>query len=466
LLRQCLQTEANYRPNDMATVRASLQETRRAGRRRSSVRIRALAVLPLTNLSRDPEQKYFADGMTEALIAALAPVSAIRVISRTSAMHYKGTTKTVPEIARELGVDGIIEGSVMRAGERVRITAQLVHAATDRHLWAHTYERDLRDVLHLQGEVARAVADEIQVMLTPQERARFARTRPVNVEAHEAYIRGRYDWGRAHLHRSIEHFERAVAIDPDYALAHAGIADPQCRMFGAAMEMVPPTQAAQYARAAALKALELDDSLSEPHVSLSRVLLWYDRDPIGAEREVRRAIQLDSNSAMAHFIYSLVDLVYPTLRRIARGHLARRRAGESIESAALTNEAYLKLVRAGGIRCENRAHFLALCAQVMRRILVDHVRRRGYAKRGGDAVRVAIDDAVVTADTPGIDVVELDEALHRLAAIDSRKSRVVELRYFGGLNLEETAETLAVSVETVKRDWRMARAWLRSELSR
>jgi serine/threonine protein kinase/tetratricopeptide (TPR) repeat protein len=322
LLRQCLQTEANYRPNDMATVRASLQETRRAGRRRSSVRIRALAVLPLANLSRDPEQEYFADGMTEALIAALAQVSAIRVISRTSAMHYKGTTRTVPEIARELGVDGIIEGSVMRAGERVRITAQLVHAATDRHLWAHTYERDLRDVLHLQGEVARAVADEIQVTLTPQERARLVRTRPVNVEAHEAYIRGRYDWGRAHLHRSIEHFERAVAIDPDYASAHAGIADAQCRMFGAAMEMVPPTQAAPYARAAALKALELDDSLSEPHVSLSRVLLWYDRDPIGAEREVRRAIQLDSNSAMAHFIAGLLfadlgraDEAVPALQR-------------------------------------------------------------------------------------------------------------------------------------------------------
>lgn len=162
----------------------------------------------------------------------------------------------------------------------------------------------------------------------------------------------------------------------------------------------------------------------------------------------------------------LVDLVYPTLRRIARGHLARRRAGESIESAALTNEAYLKLVRAGGIRCENRAHFLALCAQIMRRILVDHARRRGYAKRGGDAVCIALDDAVVTADTPGTDILELDEALHRLAAIDSRKSQVVELRYFGGLNIEETAETLAVSVETVKRDWRMARAWLRSELSR
>ena len=162
----------------------------------------------------------------------------------------------------------------------------------------------------------------------------------------------------------------------------------------------------------------------------------------------------------------LMDLVYPTLRRIARGHLARRRAGENIESAALTNEAYLKLVRAGGIRCENRTHFLALCAQIMRRILVDHARRRGYAKRGGDAVCIALDDAVVTADTPGTDILELDEALHRLAAIDRRKSQVVELRYFGGLNIEETAETLAVSVETVKRDWRMARAWLRSELSR
>ena len=163
----------------------------------------------------------------------------------------------------------------------------------------------------------------------------------------------------------------------------------------------------------------------------------------------------------------LMDLVYPTLRRIARGHLARRRAGENIESAALTNEAYLKLVRAGGIRCENRAHFLALCAQIMRRILVDHVRRRGYAKRGGAALCVTLDDdAVVTADTPGIDVLELDEALHRLAAVDSRKSRVVELRYFGGLTIEETADTLAVSLETVKRDWRMARAWLRSELSR
>lgn len=161
----------------------------------------------------------------------------------------------------------------------------------------------------------------------------------------------------------------------------------------------------------------------------------------------------------------LVDLMYPKLRRIARGHLVRQRPGESLESAALANEAYLKLVRAGGIRCENRAHFLALCAQIMRRILVDHARRRGFAKRGGNALRVALDEALVAAQARGIEVLALDEALDALARIDHRKSRVVELRYFGGLNIEETADVLGVSVDTVKRDWRMARAWLLDELT-
>ena len=174
----------------------------------------------------------------------------------------------------------------------------------------------MRDVLGLQSEVARAIANEIQVTLTPQERARLARARPVNLEAHEAYIRGRYDWGRAHLERSIEHFERAIAIDPDYALAYAGIADTQCKMFGAAMEMVPPTEVAPLARAAAVKALELDESLAEPHVSLSRVLFWHDRDPVGAERELRRAIQLNPNSAMAHFVCGLL------LANLSRGNEA------------------------------------------------------------------------------------------------------------------------------------------------
>jgi RNA polymerase sigma-70 factor (ECF subfamily) len=162
----------------------------------------------------------------------------------------------------------------------------------------------------------------------------------------------------------------------------------------------------------------------------------------------------------------LIDLVYPELRRIARQHLKRRPAGESFESAALANEAYLKLVRAGGIHCENRAHFLAVCAQIIRRILVDHARRRGFAKRGGDALRVPLDDILLLAETRGIEVLALDEALDALARIDGRKSRVVELRYFGGLEIEETAKALGVSVDTVKRDWRMARAWLIAELTR
>jgi RNA polymerase sigma-70 factor, ECF subfamily len=160
----------------------------------------------------------------------------------------------------------------------------------------------------------------------------------------------------------------------------------------------------------------------------------------------------------------LTDLVYPELRRIARRNLGRR-AGNSFDSAALANEAYLKLARAGGIECENRAHFLALCSQIMRRILVDHARHRGFAKRGGNAVRVSLDEVLLAAQSHGIEVIALNEALDALAQIDNRKSRVVELRYFGGLSIEETAEVLEVSLDTVKRDFRMARAWLLAELT-
>jgi RNA polymerase sigma factor (TIGR02999 family) len=162
----------------------------------------------------------------------------------------------------------------------------------------------------------------------------------------------------------------------------------------------------------------------------------------------------------------LMDLLYPRLRRLAHRHLAGRRAADSLESAALANEAYLKLVRAGGIRCENRVHFLALCSQIMRRILVDHARKRGFAKRGGGALRVTLDEALLVEKARGIEVLALNEALEALVRIDRRKSRVVELRYFGGLSIAETAEVLGVSVETVKRDWRMARAWLLGELTR
>jgi RNA polymerase sigma factor (TIGR02999 family) len=161
----------------------------------------------------------------------------------------------------------------------------------------------------------------------------------------------------------------------------------------------------------------------------------------------------------------LTDLVYPELRQIARRNLERRRTGNSLDSAALANEAYLKLVRAGGIHCENRVHFLALCSQIMRRILVDHARHRGFAKRGGNALHVPLDEVLLSAQSRGVDVLALNEALEALAQIDNRKSRVIELRYFGGLSIEETAEVLEVSLDTVKRDFRMARAWLLAELT-
>ena len=160
----------------------------------------------------------------------------------------------------------------------------------------------------------------------------------------------------------------------------------------------------------------------------------------------------------------LMEIAYPKLRRVARQYLAGRRPGDSLESAALANEAYLKLVRSGGIQCENRAHFLALCSQIIRRILVDHARRRGFAKRGGKALRVSLDDVLLAAEERGVELLALDRALDELARIDARKSRVVELRYFGGLSIEETAAVLNVSIDTAKRDWRMAKAWLISQL--
>ena len=171
------------------------------------------------------------------------------------------------------------------------------------------------------------------------------------------------------------------------------------------------------------------------------------------------------NNGEKDALSQLMSFLYPELRRIARQHLRRRPAGDTLESAALANEAYLKLVRADGIRCENRVHFLALCSQIIRRILVDHARSRGYAKGGGNAFRVPLDDVLAGAQARGIEILALDEALESLSKIDARKGRVVELRYFGGLSVEETAEVMGISPETVKRDWKMAKAWLFAALN-
>ena len=191
-------------------------------------RMRSLAVLPLENLSHDPQQEYFAEGLTEALITTLAKIGELRVVSRTTAMLYKDVHKPLREIARELEVDAIVEGTVLRAGQRVRITAQLIDAANETHLWAESYERHLRDVLHLQAEVAEAIAKQVRVKLTPQERAHLAQTQPVNPEAYEAYLKGRYHWLRRsgeELPKAVQYFEQAIATDPTYAAAYAGLAD-------------------------------------------------------------------------------------------------------------------------------------------------------------------------------------------------------------------------------------------------
>jgi len=266
--------------------------------------LNSIAVLPLENLSGDPAQEYFADGMTEALIADLAQISALRVISRTSVMQYKGANKPLPEIAKALNVDAVVEGSVQRVGERVKITAQLIEAATDRHLWAKSYERELRDILALQSEVARAIANEIQIKLTPQEQTRLTNTRQVNPEAHQAYLKGRFYWNKftaEGFKKSIDYFHQALEKDPAYALAYAGLADAYNIL--AVASHLPPKEVMPKAKAAAIKALELDETLAEAHVSLGIFKLFYDWDWMGAEREFKRAIELNPNNPDAHHFY-------------------------------------------------------------------------------------------------------------------------------------------------------------------
>ena len=263
-------------------------------------RFSSLAVLPLQNVSGNREEEYFSDGMTEALISDLAQVSALRVISRTSVMQYKDTKKPLPQIARELGVDAVIEGSVMRAGDRVRITAQLIDAKADRHLWAHDYERDVRDVLSLQSEVARAVAQEVRAKLTSGEEVRLAKARPIDPAAQEAYLKGRYFLAKGTedaIVKAIGYFRVAIEKEPLGARGYAGLSDAYS---GLRSIYRRPHDVMPQAKAAAVKAVELDDSLAEGHVSLAFAEMFYDFDWRAAEREFRRAIELNPSLADAH----------------------------------------------------------------------------------------------------------------------------------------------------------------------
>ncbi len=288
--------------------------------------IESIAVLPLANLSGDPAQEYFADGMTEEVIAELSKIGALRVISRTSIMHYKSTSKTVPEIARELKVDAVVEGSVVRSGDRVRVTAQLIYAPTDKHLWTESYDRQLKDALALQAEVARDIASGIRIRITPHEQAQLRSVPSVNPETHEAYLRGRYYWNKRtaqDLKRAIEYYQQAIQIDPAYAPPYLGLAD--CYRLLPLYGSLRPKEAYPKAMAAVMRALDLDNTLPAAHAELGEVKFMFEWDWSGPEQHFKRAIELDPNSVEILTGYSQYLIL---TGRFDEGLDARKRAIE------------------------------------------------------------------------------------------------------------------------------------------
>jgi TolB-like protein/DNA-binding winged helix-turn-helix (wHTH) protein/Tfp pilus assembly protein PilF len=266
-----------------------------------AAQINSLAVIPLENLSGDKSQEFFADGMTDELITDLAQNSNLRVISRTSVMRYKGTRRPLPEIAKELGVDAIVEGTMERSGNRVRVRAQLIRASDDRHLWAESFERDLPDVLGLESEVASSIARQVQMRLLWEHPPA---NRKINPAAYEAYLKGRYVWNRrseSALQEGIQFFKQAIALEPTYAEAYSGLADSYTTL--GYLSYLPPREAFPLARAAAKKALSLDAALAEPHASLAYVNFYFDWNWPIAEAEFKKAIALNPNYATAHDYY-------------------------------------------------------------------------------------------------------------------------------------------------------------------
>jgi len=265
--------------------------------------IHALAVLPLENLSGDVNQEFFADGLTEELVTQLGKVAALRVISHTSVNRFKGTKKPLQEIARELQVDAIVEGTVAREANRVRVTANLIQAFPEKHLWAESYDRDLRNVLDLQSEVARTIADRIKITVTPEERLRLSATQTVNPEAHELYLKGTFynnKWTKEGFERGIEYFNQALQKEPRNARAYAGLA-----VAYGGLGIYGDITGYPQQKAAALKALQIDDTLAEAHNTLAWAKFTYDWDTAGAEQEFRRAIELNPSDARAHAWYGI-----------------------------------------------------------------------------------------------------------------------------------------------------------------
>ena len=265
---------------------------------------KSIAVLPFDNLSRDPDNAYFAEGIQDEILTRLAKVADLKVISRTSTQKYKSAPDNLRDIAKQLGVLNILEGSVQRAADQVRVTVQLINATTDAHLWAETYDRKLTDIFAVESDVAKTIADTLHAKLTGSEKSAIAKRPTADTEAYELYLKGRFFWNKRtgpDLRKAIAYFNQAIAKDPNYALAYAGLAD--------AYVLLPPYGAASslesfpQAEAAAKKALELDDALAEAHTSLAQVLVSYDFDFEGSTREFERAIALNPNYATAHHWY-------------------------------------------------------------------------------------------------------------------------------------------------------------------
>ncbi|MGI8837633.1 MAG: tetratricopeptide repeat protein [Pyrinomonadaceae bacterium] len=278
-----------------------------ANRSTNTKRIESIAVLPLENLSGDASQEFFADGMTEALIANLSKIGSLKVISRTSVMRYKQSGKSIPEIAKELGVDGIVEGSVQRSGDRIRITTRLIDAATDSPIWSRNYERQMSDILRLQSEIAQALAGEIRVQFTPAEERRFDSQKSIDPRATEAFLLGRHyfnSWTRESERQAVEQFQKALSIEPEYADAWAGLAD--AWTVRAMVGDISISEAEKHTRDAALKALEIDPENSAAHVSMCFIYNNYDFDWARSEDSCKRGIELDPNNTKGHFAYAYV----------------------------------------------------------------------------------------------------------------------------------------------------------------
>lgn len=301
--------------------------------------IHSLAVLPLENLAGDASQEYLADGMTDELITGLGQISALRVISQTTAKQYKNVHKSLPQIARELNVDAVVEGSVLRSGDRIRIAAQLVEAADDKQLWTHSYEGDMKDVLALQSQVASNVAEEIRIKLTPREQTLLAEKHPVNTPAYEAFLKGKFFEQNTPEteHKALGYFQQAVQLDPKFARAYVGIA--RCYNYLAGWEAVPPGEAAAAADAAIAKALELDPNLGEAYGERAWTQLFYLWDFPGAERDFRHAIELDPGSSDDH---DGLSAYYIALGRFDEGLREVKQARDLDPLSLVTNTGYCR----------------------------------------------------------------------------------------------------------------------------